>query len=378
MWKVPLFELNYDDKESKAVHDVINSKWLTMGTKTVELEKKFSTFMGTNVLSTAVSSCTAAIHLSLLAGGVKRGDEVIIPSLSFVSQLNIIKNIGATPILIDCNSMDDWNINTDLIKKRITKKTRAIIILHYAGYPCKISYEFLKYCKKHKIVIIEDVAHAPGAEVNSKKCGTIGDFGCFSFFSNKNLSAGEGGIVTTKNKILDKKIKLLRSHGMTVMSLDKAKGRAVNYDVVGSGLNYRIDEIRSALAIEQLKKLVNGNNQRAQYVHLYKKELINTKISFPFNLHSNAKNAYHIMPILLPTSIDRNNLIDFLKVRGIQTSLHYPAYWNFKVYKHLFNKKDYPICNQIISRTLTLPLYPSMGNNKVKLVCNNLKEFINE
>ncbi len=188
MWKVPLFELNYDEKETLAVQNVLKSKWLTMGLKTIALENKFSKFMGNGTKSIAVSSCTAALHLSLLAAGVKSGDEVIIPSLSFISQLNIIKNIGANPILIDCHSIDNWNINVNLIKRNITNKTKAIIILHYAGYPCDLPFEMLDYCKKNKITIIEDVAHAPGAEINNKLCGSIGDIGCFSFFGNKCLA----------------------------------------------------------------------------------------------------------------------------------------------------------------------------------------------
>ena len=377
MWKVPLFELNYNDKESLAVKNVLNSKWLSMGEKTIELEDKFSKFMGPRVNSIAVSSCTAAIHLSLLAIGVKKGDEVIIPALSFISQLNIIKNIGAKPVLIDCSSMDNWNININQIYKKVTKKTKAIIILHYAGFPCEISKDIIDLCRAKNITIIEDVAHAPGAQINSKKCGNFGDIGCFSFFSNKNISAGEGGMVVTKNKQIEKRVRYLRSHGMTSLSFDKKRGRAVDYDVVIPGLNYRIDEIRSVLAIEQMKKLNRGNQLRKINFELYKKLLKNTEIIFPFsNYKNNKSNAFHILSILLPKFIDRNEVISFLKSKGIQSSLHYLPYWSFSIYKEEIDSNDFPILKNISNRQLTLPLYPTLKKDQIEYVCDNLKKLV--
>ena len=268
MWKLPLFELNYNYKEASAVKEVLDSKWLTMGEKTIQLEKDFSDYLGKQNKCIAVSSCTAALHLSMIAAGVKKGDEVIVPSLSFIAQLNIINTLGAKPVLVDCKSLNNWNMDLSNIIKKITIKTKVIVILHFAGYPCNISNNLISLCKKKNILIIEDVAHAPGAEINKKKCGTMGDIGCFSFFSNKNISAGEGGLISTRHKALEKKIRLLRSHGMTVLSLDKAKGRSINYDVLLPGFNYRIDEIRSSLAIIQLEKLEKANSLRKKKYYI--------------------------------------------------------------------------------------------------------------
>jgi len=379
MWKLPLFELNYNYKESSAVKEVLDSKWLTMGEKTIQLEEDFSNYLGKQNKCIAVSSCTAALHLSMIAAGVKKGDEVIVPSLSFIAQLNIIRTLGAKPILIDCKSLNNWNMNLSDIIKKITIKTKVIVILHFAGYPCNISNDLISLCKKKNILIIEDVAHAPGAEINKKKCGTIGDIGCFSFFSNKNISAGEGGLVATRHKVLEKKIRLLRSHGMTVLSLDKAKGRSINYDVLLPGFNYRIDEIRSSLASVQLKKLDKANALRKTHVLYYQKLLQGTNIFFPFcNFDKQTISAYHILPILLPKKIDRKKISNFLKNNGVQTSIHYPSFWSFKEYKNIFEENLFPNTQEITSRELTLPLYPTMDKKNIKFVCDLLIGYLNE
>ena len=378
-WKVPLFDLNYCNKESLAVQKVINSRWLSIGENTVRLEKEFGKFLGKELKCIAVSSCTAALHLAMMACGVKSGDEVIVPSLSFIAQINLIKNLGAKPILIDCESLDNWNMNMSHIEKNITKKTKALIILHYAGYPCEISNHIKDLCKKNNIVIIEDVAHAPGAQIDNNHCGTFGDISCFSFFSNKNISAGEGGIVATKNIDLEKKIRYLRSHGMTALSIDRIKGRAVDYDVVTPGLNYRLNEIGAALALTQLKKLKQANKLRGQHVSLYKRLLKDTDIVFPFmNLRNNMVSAYHILPILIPQNLNRRKVMMNLQNLGIQTSIHYPAYWTFSIYKDLFKEKNFPVCSVICNREITLPLYPTMEKKDIILVCEKLRQAVYE
>ena len=377
MWKVPLFKLNYSELENSAVNKVLNSQWLSMGENTNTLEKSFEKYIGNDVKAIAVSSGTAALHLSMKAIGIKKGDEIIVPSLSFIAQINIIENLGAVPVLLDCKSVNDWNMDLSQIKKKINNKTRAIIILHYAGYPCEVSEELRIFCSNKNILIIEDAAHAPGAEINKIKCGAIGDMACFSFFSNKNISAGEGGLITVKDTELANKLKMLRSHGMTSMSLDKIKGRSSGYDVVESGLNYRIDEIRSALAIEQLKKLDESNKKRKKNVEIYINLLHKTSLCIPFlkNINFN-KSSYHIFPILLPEKINRLNFMEKMKEKGIQTSIHYPPFWKFTKYKDFFDKNDYPICDKITKQQVTLPLYPSMTEENIFYVCNNIKDLI--
>ena len=191
MWKIQLAELNYNHLEAEEVSKIISSKWLTMGEKTKEFEEKFSDLIGPNIKSLGVSSGTAALHLALLAGKIRSGDDVIVPALTFIADANVVKLVGANPIPADCDSMDCWNMSLDSIKKVITPNTKAIILVHYAGYPCDIS-EIVSFCQDKNIFLIEDVAHAPGALIDGKKCGSFGDVGCFSFFSNK-LSRYLGG-----------------------------------------------------------------------------------------------------------------------------------------------------------------------------------------
>ena len=377
MWKIQLAELNYNHLEEEAVNEVISSRWLTMGEKTKEFEDNFSNYIGSEVKSVAVSSGTAALHLALIAGGITKGDDVIVPALTFIADANVVKIVGANPIAADCDSINCWNMSLNSIKKVITPKTKAIIIVHFAGYPCNM-HEIVEYCKINDIFLIEDVAHAPGAETNGLRCGAMGDVGCFSFFSNKNLAVGEGGMITTKSSETYKKIQHLRSHGMSSLTLDRHKGRASTYDVLEPGLNYRLDEIRSSLGSVQLKKLPDGNDKRKLLTERYIKNFEGSNIHVPFkSLSEGDKSAYHILPVLLPKSCDRKVVMEKLKSFGIQSSIHYLGLWDFSAYESLFDKKNYPFASEICSRELTLPLFPSMTIDQVDEVSKKLLKIAN-
>jgi dTDP-4-amino-4,6-dideoxygalactose transaminase len=380
MWKVQLFKLNYDERESQAVKDVVDSGWITMGEKTKEFEKSFSNciYSDEDIESIAVANGTASLHMALLALKVGFGDEVIIPSLTFVADINTVKLVGATPILADCTSYEDWNISPKDIEFKITSKTKAIMIVHYAGYLCDMD-AILDICNRYNIGLIEDSAHAPGAKYKTKFAGTMGNIGCFSFFTNKNLSVGEGGMVTCKSKSIAQSLRYFRSHGMTALTLDRHKGRAITYDVEQAGLNYRIDEMRSALGLVQLDKLLNANRQRELLVKEYIKQLSGVRgVLIPFLFQVNSEDyvpSYHIFPILLDAGIDRIGVIGSLKEDGIQSSIHYPAFQEFTAYKNE-NLGNTPIANDISKRELTLPLYPTMSINEVILVCNSIKKAL--
>jgi len=377
MWKVQLFKLNYDEQETQAVKDIVDSGWITMGEKTQEFENDFSAMLGHDVKSVAVSNGTAALHMALLGLGIASGDEVIIPALTFVADINVVRIVGATPILADCGSYENWNITAQSIEKLITPKTKALILVHFAGYPCEMD-EIVSLCKKHDIVLIEDCAHAPGAKYKGQSCGTFGKYGCFSFFTNKNLSVGEGGMITTCYEELEQQAKYFRSHGMTALTLDRHKGRAITYDVVQSGLNYRIDEMRSALGVVQLSKLENANNTRKELVERYVENLKNLKgIKLPFLDTCDTEPSYHIFLILLDEGVDRVELIGKLKNDGIQSSIHYPAFKDFTAFKDV-GLNSAPIAEDIARRELTLPLYPTMTLDEVDLVCESLKRALGE
>ena len=376
MWKVQLFKLNFDELETKAVCDVLNSGWLTMGERTINFESAFSAYLGADAKSVAVSNGTAALHLALLALDVGKDDEVIIPALTFVADANSVKMVGGKPVLADCKSLFDWNVSAESIAKRITSKTKAVIVVHYAGFPCDMP-SIRALCLRHNLKLIEDVAHAPGASIAGQSCGTWGDVSCYSFFSNKNLSIGEGGMVVTKDEQLYQRLRYLRSHGMTSLTLDRHKGRVITYDVVAPGLNYRMDEMRAAIGLVQLQKLPSGNNRRAELTARYRANLSGSAISIPFDhMPANLISAYHILPVLLPVGCNRIAIIEFLKARGIQSSVHYPSFWSFSGYKGQFDPIDTPIAAEICDRQLTLPLYPTMTNEEVDLVTSSLLEYL--
>ena len=376
MWDIQLFKLNFDNQEREAVTNVIDSGWLTMGERTLEFESAFSRFHGDNISCLAVANCTAALHMALLALDIKKDDEVIIPALTFVADINVVKMVGAKAVLADSSSLDDWNVSVSSIEKCITSKTKAVIVVHYAGYSCDMP-GIVKLCKERKIKLIEDVAHAPGASILAKKCGTWGDIGCFSFFSNKNLSIGEGGMVMTKDLHLYKRLQYLRSHGMTSLTLDRHKGRAITYDVSEPGLNYRMDEMRSSIGIVQLGKLEEGNKRRKEHTDLYRSELKGSPFFMPYKERLESEVAsYHIMPIMLPEELNREDVIGHLKSKKIQSSIHYPPFWNFTGFKDEFKKENTPITSIISERQLTLPLFPTMTSENVKSVAFHLLELV--
>ncbi len=377
MWNIQLFKLNFDSAEAEAVAKVIGSGWLSMGEETIKFESAFSGFLGEGAHCKAVSNGTAALHMALLALEVGSEDEVIIPSLTFVADVNVVTLVGAIPILADATDLDDWNMSAEAIESKITEKTKAIIVVHYAGYPCRDIVAISELCRAKGIGLIEDVAHAPGAKIDGRACGTFGDIGCFSFFSNKNLSIGEGGMVSTLDPQLDKKLGYLRSHGMTTLTLDRHKGRAVNYDVAQPGSNYRMDEVRAAIGSAQLDKLPAGNVRRGELTDRYRGNLQGSVVTIPFkNQASNFASVYHILPVLLPNNTDRVAVIEALKEKGIQSSIHYPPFWDFTAYKGRFSPNDSPVTADICRRQLTLPLFPTMTDYEVDQVCNALLEAL--
>ncbi len=375
MWNVQLFKLNYDEREVSAVACVVRGGWLTMGEQTKRFEVAFADYLGQDVKAAAVSNGTAALHLALLALGVGVGDEVIIPSLTFVADINTVLLTGATPVVADCTSWDDWNIDPADIARKITSRTKAVMIVHYAGYPCAMD-EIVSLCQQGGVALIEDCAHAPGARYKGRRVGSFGDFGCFSFFTNKNLSVGEGGMVTTCSPDYDQKIRFLRSHGMTTLTLDRHQGRAISYDVERPGLNYRIDEMRAALGLVQLAKLDQANRLRQRVVERYVTAFRDIAgLVMPFLNLRDIEPVFHIFPVLLPKTVDRLAVIESLKRSGVQSSIHYPLLQEFSAFRDL-RLGTTPIASEIARRELTLPLYPTITDEEVDTVIKAFREAL--
>ncbi len=372
-WRVPLSDLDFGVEEENAVLEVLRSKWLTMGAVTQAFETEFARHAGVKH-AFAVSNATEALHLACLALGIGAGDEVITPSLSFVATSNAVLYTGADVRFADINGLDDLTISPEDIERCISPRTKAIVVMHYGGYPCRME-EICRLAEKHHLPIIEDDAHCPGAKLRGRPLGAWGAIGCFSFFSNKNLSTGEGGMIVTDRDDLAEKIRLQRSHGMTSLTLERHKGHAYSYDVVELGYNYRIDEIRSALGRVQLEKLEANNRKRGAMTALYRTLLRESGVGLPFMGHP-GEPAYHIFPILLPEGVDRFRFIDQMRLRQIQTSIHYPPTHLFKYYRERYGEIRLPVTEQAAAREVTLPLYPGMGEAAVRAVVEAVGESL--
>ena len=375
-WNVPLSDVVFGNEEFSAVQKVLESGWLTMGAVTQDFEHKFAAFTGAKY-AFAVNNATAALHLACQGIGLVPGDEVIVPSLTFVATANAIRYTGATPIFADITSETNLTISPETIEKAITPKTRAIMVMHYGGYACDMP-KILEIAQRHHLLVIEDAAHAAGSFLDGHHLGTFGVAGCFSFFSNKNMTTGEGGMVITNDDILAEKVRLLRSHGMTSMTWDRHQGHAWSYDVVELGFNYRIDEIRSALGRVQLSKLDQFNARRRELVSLYCDMLreLAPQVILPFVGHKGIS-ACHIMPIILPRNINRLHFMDGMKQQGIQTSIHYPPIHTFSAFKGNFDRPfSLKVTEDVANREVTLPLYPTLTAEQVKTVVMAVNESL--
>jgi dTDP-4-amino-4,6-dideoxygalactose transaminase len=377
-WSVPLSDIQFGPEEKNAVQAVLDSGWLTMGAVTQKFEDEFRQYTGAKH-ALAVSNATVALHMACLALGIGPGDEVIVPSLTFVATANAVRYVGATPVFADINGENDLTISVGSIQALITPRTKAIMVMHYGGYACDM-HAILELAGRHHLPVIEDAAHAVGSSLEGKHLGTLGAAGCFSFFSNKNLSTGEGGMIVTDDDTLAEKFKLLRSHGMTSLTWDRHQGHAWSYDVVDLGYNYRIDEIHSALGREQLKKLDAHNARRREITWRYRELLteLTPEIKIPFIDHPGIS-AHHIMPILLPKGIDRLKFMEGMKDQGIQTSIHYPPIHQFTSFKlDTPGISNLPVTEDIASREVTLPLYPLLTDKQVEMVSFAVRKSLSQ
>jgi len=367
-WRVPLSDVLVDDELLGVARETLSSGWWSMGPRVADLEAQFARQTG-SPHALAVSSGTAALHLALLALDCGPGDEVVLPSLNFVAAANAVTRVGATPVFCDIVGPDDLNLDPADLSAAIGPRTKAVIVLHYAGFSCDLA-AVLDVTAERGIAVVEDAAHAPGAMWRGRSLGTIGAVGCFSFFSNKNLPVGEGGAVVTADDELADRLRLLRSHGMTTLTWQRHQGHASAYDVVTAGFNYRIDELRAALASVQLGRLRQTNDARREHVRRYR-ELLDGEdgVSFPFRGEEALRDSSnHLAVALLPREASRDDVRQQLHRERIQTSVHYPPIHRFTAYAEAGGRRPLPQTDELAERILTLPLYPHMTPGDVELV----------
>lgn len=375
-WQVPLFDPDLGAAEEQALIDVIRSKWLTMGDRTKAFEARFAQETGVPV-ALAVNSATAALHMALAALDLGPGDDVVVPSLTFVATANAVRYCGARPVFADVPSMDEWNISAESIERALTPATKAVVVVHYAGYACDM-VGIMNLARRRGLAVVEDVAHAPCASLDGVALGAWGDVGCFSFFSNKNMTTAEGGMVTSRRPELAERLGWLRSHGMTTLTLDRHKGHAFGYDVVTLGYNYRMSELNAALGLVQLEQVRRRNALRGERVKDYRERLAKLAgLGVPF-AHFRGEPAYHLMPVLLPREVRRLDVMTAMRDAGIQTSIHYRPIDTFTAYVEagLGPSTQVPLSHDIGNRVVTLPLYPSMTTGQVDQVCSALSNAL--
>jgi len=369
---IPVFKPSVGKEEIKAVAEVIKSGWLGLGPKTQEFEKKFAEYVGSKY-AIATNSCTAALDLSLKALGINSG-EVLVPSLTFAATANVALYNNAKPVFVDVYE-DTLTMDVDDLKRKITRKTKAIIPMHYGGHPCEMD-EILEIARDKGIPVIEDAAHACGAEYKGKKIGSLSDVTCFSFHPVKNLSTGDGGIVTTNDKKLYERIKKLRWFCINKSTFERTSGEGYTwyYEIDGLGYKYHMNDVMAAIALVQLKKLDRNNRKRRKIATFYTKRL--KKLSWletPVE-KSYVKSSWHLYVIKVEA---RDALISYLDKNGISTSVHYMPVHLHPFYRKLGLKANVPVTEKVWKKLITLPIFPDLTRKDQERIIRTIEEFKN-
>jgi len=356
-FEIPLSDVRVAEDEIAAAADALRSGWLTMGPRTAAFEAAFAERLGARH-AIAVANGTAALHLAYLAAGIGPGDEVIVPSYTFVATAAAVVACGAAPVFADVLGAHDPSLDPDDVAARITPRTRAVAVVHFAGYAAPVA-RLRALCDERGLALIEDAAHAPGAALDGRALGTWGRAGCFSLFSNKVLSVGEGGVVATDDDAVAQRVRLLRSHAMTTGTFDRHLGRALSYDVVDIGFNYRIDEPRAALALARMARLDEEIARRRELTRRYRALLADVPgVTLPYDDVAVGDASCYVMPVMVDDPAIRDAVCTAMRERhGVQTSILYPPAHRFTAYVERLGDLSLPRTEDASAREVTVPLY---------------------
>jgi dTDP-4-amino-4,6-dideoxygalactose transaminase len=367
-WQVPLTDIAMPERDVQAVMECLESGWLTMGPRTQAFERALADYVGTPHAVT-VSSGTAALHLACLAAGIGPGDEVIVPAFTFVASAAAVRYTGAEPVFCDVRGPRDFNIDPADAAARITPRTKAIIAVHFCGYPADL-LALRALCDEHGLILIEDCAQAIGATFDDTgaRVGTVGELGAFSFFSKKQLCVGEGGMVSSADEGMADRVRLLRSHAMTSSTWDRHRGHDPAYDVVDIGFNYRLDEPRAALGLSRLERLQDDIAIRRGLVRRYREELADVPgLELVFDEEAVERSSHFAFPVLLADRAARDAFRDELKGGGVQTTW-YPALHSFTEYRESARAGDLERSAEAAVRHCALPLSSTMDEASLQAV----------
>ncbi len=369
------------EEEIDEMVDTLRSGWLSMGPKTIKFEEEFNKYIGAKK-SVAVSSWTAAGHLTLEAFGVEKGDEVIVPTMTFPATAEIVCYFGATPIIVDVDQ-DTLNISIEEIEKAITPKTKAIIPVHYGGQPCDLD-EINEIAKAHNLKVLEDAAHSLPATYKGKKIGTISDVTCFSFYATKTLSTGEGGMICTNDQEIAERCAIMRLHGINRDAWKRySEAGSWYYEVVAPGYKYNFTDLQASLGLPQLKKVDVMWEWRKKIAARYTEALKDFDLITLHTIKSDRESSWHLFPIRLNLEMitkNRAQIIEELKNKNVGVGVHFMPVHQHLYYSETFNldDKNYPVASAAFPRLMSLPIYPGMSDESVEKVINILTEILNK
>ncbi|HVJ84633.1 MAG TPA: DegT/DnrJ/EryC1/StrS family aminotransferase [Caulifigura sp.] len=380
-FQIPFFRPTIGEAEINSVVETLRSGWLTTGPKTKRFEQEFAKSVGAE-FAIAVNSCTAALHLALEAVGVGRDDEVIVPTLTFASTGEVVMHLGAKPVLVDVCA-DTLCIDPDQIERLITPKTKAIMPVHYGGHPADMD-EIHAIARKHGIHVIEDAAHAIPTEYGGRRVGTISDLTCFSFYANKTMTTGEGGMVTTNDQELADRVRLMSLHGISKDAWKRFSAEGSwYYEILAPGYKYNMTDINAALGLNQLERSGEFHQRRSAIVQAYDAGLADVEeIKLPA-VRPDVVHAWHLYVIQVDIerlSINRNDFIKALNGAGIGTSVHYLPLHMHPLYRDRFGYQpsDLPVAQSAFDRIISLPVYPTMTESEVDYVISTVRSIVEE
>lgn len=385
--RIPFCKVQCDALELNGVKEVLESGWLTTAGKAFLFEKEFAQIVQSR-FALAVNSCTSALHLGLEALGVGPGQKVFVPTMTFTASAEVIRYLGADPVFLDVEYGTSL-VTPEILRRAIERNpdVKTLVVVHFGGQSAAMldanGNGLVDICREHGIRILEDAAHAFPTRCGNRMIGSIGDITCFSFYANKTITTGEGGMLTTDDETIAKRVKLMRLHGINRDAWDRftSDKPSWEYDVVAPGYKYNMPDVNAAIGLAQLKKASAMRLQRQQRAVMYRNCLEGLKsIDLPVCNAPDNDHSWHLFPIVVKPDapIGRNRLIEILSERGIGTSVHYRPLHRMAYYRDFYKlrSEDFPNAERIWNGTVSLPLYPSLTDDDLNFVCETLWDVL--